>query len=304
MKHEATQGADLILEAFDKKGCDAFNISSYDLAMGKDFLLEKQRKVRFPFVSANLADEKTGQPIFRPYVIKEINGLKVGIFGLVTDRIKVPDLRIEEPIEVATGVVRQLREGCDLIIALTYLEHGKDLKLAQEVEGINFIISGGQHAPFRQMGTTQKKVDHTAIVQAGNRGRYLGRLDITVVDDVCQFVDYSKKSTILSQLESLRDQIELFGQELSSSSDRKRIRKALKTFNKLTKQLKKVEGGSHYINTAIPMNRDIRRDKEIEGMVRQYKANIAEIRKQKSKNMPIQKKTRHERDKEVQDLMD
>jgi 5'-nucleotidase len=47
------------------------------------FLEETYRGARFPYVSANVVDAETGQPILRPYVVKEVNGTPIAFIGAV-----------------------------------------------------------------------------------------------------------------------------------------------------------------------------------------------------------------------------
>ena len=66
-------------------GYDAVNVGEKDLMMGLRFLMDVVRKGKFSFISANLVDKRTEKGIFNPYVIKEIAGLMIGLFGLLDD---------------------------------------------------------------------------------------------------------------------------------------------------------------------------------------------------------------------------
>ena len=296
-KENATLKADLIIRALNKMGCDVINVGYSDLAMGKDFLLERQKTANFPFISANLVDKKTGKPLFKPYVIKQINGLKVGIFGLITSKTRIyqvlGNVSVKQPIEAAGEAIKQLKGKCDIIVGLVHLETQEDVKLAQEVEGINFIINGYRKSPRFRPGKTKStetsstKVNSTVILGSNNKGRYLGRLDITTVDDqFADYSDYSEKPGILSQLGTIKDEIKQFGEKLDSSSDAKRITNALKNLEKAEKQLKDVRGGSHYTSTTILLDNSINEKPDIKTLVKQHKDYVGEIRKQKVKMMP------------------
>ena len=76
--------AELIAQIYQHVGIDAINVGELDLVLGLDYLKELEKKYDLPFVSANLVDE-TNSLIFKPYVIKKINGKKIGIFGLMGD---------------------------------------------------------------------------------------------------------------------------------------------------------------------------------------------------------------------------
>ena len=290
LRDEAAAKADTIIKSFNRMGCDAFNIGCYDLAMGKDFLLERQKIANFPFLSANLVDKKTGKLIFRPYVIKETNGLKIGIFGLVTTQVesiqRSANFEVQEPIEVARKLVMELKDKCDLIIALTQLGSQGDVELVRQVPEINIIIGGqGKIGPlFKPRKMKPTRVDHTVILQAHNQGRHLGRLDLTISNKSYDFVDYSEKLEILGQIASVKNRIEQFGQVLdksSSSSDAKRIGKALKSLHKAEKHLNDVHGSSHYVNTSVILDKNIKADPDIQVLITHYREDMRKIRQER-----------------------
>ena len=286
MESEATLKADLILKAFGTIGCDALNIGRYDLAMGEEFLLEKQKTVNFPFISANLIDKRTGRLIFQPYVIKEVGKLRIGILGLMTNKVKLdqsaPDLRVDEPIETAKRIVAELKNKCQVIILLSQLRYQDNVKLADQVADINFIIGRGKAGPLRQKGTGPTRANYNSILHGLNRGRQLGRLDVTVVDNWYHFMNYSERLKILTDIEGIGGRIKRFSQGLNpSSSDFKKINKALKNLDKVGQHLEGVQGGSNFTITNVPMDTTVRGNQQIEMMVKQHKNDIAKIRKQR-----------------------
>ena len=76
----ASVTADIILNAFNEIGCDAFSPGSQDFALGLDFLLKMEKSANFPFVSANIKDI-TGNHLFRPYQIVSKGGVSLGFIG-------------------------------------------------------------------------------------------------------------------------------------------------------------------------------------------------------------------------------
>jgi len=139
----------------------------------------------FDVVSVNLIiDDHELANRIQPYVIKEIAGIKVGVFGMM-----IPDLlRIcklpgggvsvnQDIISLAQNMVDNLiNKGCDIIISLTHIGVELDRELAQKVDGIDIIIGGHDHIYVHE--TT----GNTIIVQDGVRGEYLGVLKFTFED--------------------------------------------------------------------------------------------------------------------------
>ncbi len=95
-RRDALLRVDLLIQSYNDMGYDAVNVGEKDLIMGLTFLSDLTQKAKFPFLSANLLDKKTEKAIFKPYVIKEIAGLKIGIFGLLDDTFN-PILQEKEP---------------------------------------------------------------------------------------------------------------------------------------------------------------------------------------------------------------
>ena len=168
-------------------GYDAMTPGNHDFNYGQDRLVELSKTMDFPLISANVkkADTSTLLP---PYIIKEVNGIKVGIFGLSTPETtykthpkNVQGLDFEDPSKAAAAMVKELENKTDIIIALAHL--GLDggsvytsEKVALEVPGIDLIIDGHSHTILPE----GKKVNDTLIVQTGEYDKNLGIVNVTV----------------------------------------------------------------------------------------------------------------------------
>jgi 5'-nucleotidase/UDP-sugar diphosphatase len=183
-KEQEVKKAELILEGYKQSGYDAINVGDLDLVLGKDFLLEQQKNSQIPFLSANIVDKERGKSVFTPYLIRDIAGLRVGVFGLISDKITlksgrkvIPDLLVKNHTEVAQEMVGKLRKKCDLLICLSHLGLKGDRELAQEVKGIDIIVSGHGRSLLKQ----PNKVKSTLILQAAQLGKYVGKLDLHLI---------------------------------------------------------------------------------------------------------------------------
>lgn len=158
----------------------------------------------FPFVSANvnfLADEKfTG--LFSDLIsskpengkiyngiIKEVNGEKVGIFGLTTEETKDLSspgaITFEEYLAEAKKAVAAFEnQGVDKIVAITHIGYDdnanvdNDLMLAAKVEGIDVIVGGHSHTALSEPKVVANDKTPTVIVQTGANNSNLGVLDV------------------------------------------------------------------------------------------------------------------------------
>jgi 5'-nucleotidase/UDP-sugar diphosphatase len=125
--------------------------------------------------------------LVKPYTVKEIQGIRIGFFGIMgKDAASVSPfafpIKFRNPIEVSREMVKFLREKekVDLVICLSHSGLSKDKsrsedeQLAQEVSGIDIIVSGHTHTKLTQ----PLRVNQTIIVQAHAYGMNVGILDL------------------------------------------------------------------------------------------------------------------------------
>jgi len=176
--------ADVIARIYNRIGIDAVNVGELDLVLGVGFLKELEKKHDFPFISANLMDD-TNTPIFKRYVIKEVNGKKVGIFGLMGDTSemlskvrKITDgaVTVQDPLQAAESVVQELTGKVDYMVALTHQKANRDWVIARRVDGIDLVVGGHDKLKTRK----PSQADETLIVRAGEKNQYQGMLEIAL----------------------------------------------------------------------------------------------------------------------------
>lgn len=173
-------------------GYDAMALGNHEFDVPPRVLRQQAEWAGFPFLAANVFDKKTERHLFGDYITFDFDGLKVIVFGLLTeDTLRVGNLQhmhgmeIRPAVETAARIVPGLREKADLLIALTHMgyypegNHGVntpgDVTLARKVPGIDVIVGGHTHDPLKQ----PVAVGRTLIVQAGEWGKYLGQLDLS-----------------------------------------------------------------------------------------------------------------------------
>jgi len=132
-------------------------------------------------------EESFKKGIVKPYIIKEIQGIRIGIFGILgKDAAEVSPfarpIKFRDPIETSREMLKTLKEKekTDLVICLSHggLRENKsfseDDRLAKEVPGIDLIVGGHSHTKLKN----PLMVNQTMIVQAGGHGEYVGVLDL------------------------------------------------------------------------------------------------------------------------------
>lgn len=164
------------LAAMESMKYDAVNISDDEFNFGEDFFKGSVRSAGLDFISANLASDK-----LKPYVIREVEGAKIGIIGItnLAAKQKAQGLKISEPKQAVEASVKELKkQEVGLIILLSNLGEEEDLKIIGSVPGISVLIDG--HGRGNTAKGSFAKAGNTVILRPSWQGRRLGKaiLDI------------------------------------------------------------------------------------------------------------------------------
>lgn len=215
--------ADLQFMNLMKYDVMTFGNHEFDLGSspeGHKALADFIKGAQFPFVSSNvdfskddhfkglfsdLVSSKPEDGKIYNGIIKEVDGEKIGFFGLTTAETK--DISSPEKVEfkdyldTAQKAVKAFeKQGVNKIVAITHIgyddnpAYDNDLLLASKVKGIDVIIGGHSHTQLDQPVVIDKdekgkKKDPTVIVQAYQYNEYLGTLD----------VEFDRKGKIVGQ---------------------------------------------------------------------------------------------------------
>lgn len=149
-------------KVFNAVGLDAYALGNHEFDEGEGRLAELIQMANFPIVSANV-HPTSASPLYganiHPYIIKEIDGQRVAVVGvlkvektvessLVTDAVE-----FSNEIETVRKTVAELEfQGINKIIVLSHVGYDFDQKLAAEVVGIDAIIGGDSHTLLDSTG--------------------------------------------------------------------------------------------------------------------------------------------------------
>jgi len=194
-------GGELEFKLMSMMKYDVSTIGNHDFDNGIDGLYSQLPNAKFEFVSANYDFKNTVlDSHVKPYTIKHVDGIKVGIFGLgieldgLVDKKNYKETVYNNPIEVATDMARILKseQKCDLVICLSHLgfkykdEPNKpsDIVLAQKTKNIDLIIGGHTHT-FLDKPVIEKNLEGKEVLinQVGCYGLNLGRIDFYLTND-------------------------------------------------------------------------------------------------------------------------
>jgi 2',3'-cyclic-nucleotide 2'-phosphodiesterase (5'-nucleotidase family) len=216
------------LIALNKMGIDALNIGAYD-AVSSRLIKQNEPKLVFPLVSANIKSISTGELIFKPYTIKETQGIKIGIFGLTSDHpnpmiLKNKDILIDDPVKEASKTVSQLKaEDCDIIILLSQLNDTENINVAKQVQGIHFIFGSSSET------VQEKTVENTAIFSSGINGKKAALIKTSFRGKASSFYDISTKRALEERLKNMGGEDQEKSEDLAS--EKAAIENRLRSFN-------------------------------------------------------------------------
>ena len=179
---ERTKGK-VMVDAMNAMNYDAMVIGNHEPDHTAAALKDRIREARFAVLAANIR-AANGHLYARPYLLRIVNGVPVGILGIAypntpatTASKNVEGLTFLDAVETARTFVPRLRkEGAQIVIVLSHYGLSADQKLARAVPGIDVIVGGHSHNRM----TEALREGETLIVQAGAHGSDLGRLDLDI----------------------------------------------------------------------------------------------------------------------------
>ncbi len=171
-----------ILGLMSEAGYELYAFGNHEFDKGPDVLAAALDRTDLECICTDLAVE--GTPLegrCAPWLIKDYEGLSVGFFSLMTEGF--PYVTSGKSVEmtgtnfeVAHRAVRELRDaGAQLVVGLTHVGHERDLEIARSVPGIDIIFGGHSH----EYAKTAYRMGGTFVVNGGEKGSYLVRLDLT-----------------------------------------------------------------------------------------------------------------------------
>lgn len=161
-------------------------------------IIEKDFKGKIDFVAQNVKTKDFEDPVFKPFVIKEMNGAKVAIIGqafpytpIANPAWQVPSwtFGIQEA-ELQKQVNAAKAQGAQAVVLLSHNGMDVDLKLASRVTGIDAILGGHTHDGVPKPTMITRSDGQTLVTNAGSNCKFLGVLDIDVQQGKVKAVNY------------------------------------------------------------------------------------------------------------------
>lgn len=189
-----------IIDAMNYLGLDAACVGNHEFDYGWQNAIDQFRKAKFPILNGNIFLKGTDKLHWNnPYLIKVVNGIRIGIIGLhgkfafydTTSAEMIGGVETRDEDIYLRKYVEELKGKTDLIILLSHLgipgtqsstgandvsrHHQAEIKLAERVPGVDIMVTGHPHS-----GTPEPIISNgTIIVSTDAYTIELGKLDIT-----------------------------------------------------------------------------------------------------------------------------
>ena len=151
-------------------------------------LVDKQLKGSIEFLAQNVTTVDFGDPVFTPWVMREINGVPIAIVGqafpytpiahprhLMADwTFGIQEEKLQKTVDAA------IAKGAHAVILLSHNGMNVDLKLAGRVSGIDVILGGHTHDAVPDPVAVKNRGGTTLVTNAGCNGKFLAVLDLDV----------------------------------------------------------------------------------------------------------------------------
>ena len=194
---------------------DSMTVGNHEYNFGLKVLEKARGEAKFPWLSANTYDTGKQQPHYKPYIVKEVTGVKIGVLGLTTPGIPNWDnppnyagLEFQEPLAEARKWVPILRdqEKVDVVVIAMHMGLEEDLRtgevtpgqvlheneaiaIANEVPGVDVIFMGHTHRDVPSV-----YINGVLLTQANYWGRHLARADLYLQKTATGWRMYAKSA--------------------------------------------------------------------------------------------------------------
>jgi 2',3'-cyclic-nucleotide 2'-phosphodiesterase (5'-nucleotidase family) len=172
-----------VWEVANHLGIDVNTLGNHEFDYGWEQIPKFIQSVRFPTVAANVTNSAGETLTPSPYVIREVNGIRVAVIGLLTGRLDELSRsnfrgpwRALPPAETVQRYAEEVRGQADLVVALGHLFDEEDDEILRRATSVPVLVSGHNHGGQQEL----KEYEGRICVKVRAYGRELGRLDLEI----------------------------------------------------------------------------------------------------------------------------
>ena len=200
-----------VMKILNEMNYDATIVGNHDFDYGLDNLHHLVDTATFPVLGGNIIENASGKVMsgVKPYIMKEVNGVKVGIIGVAEDKTATDTnaentvgLHFENSANTINKYKKELeKQGAQMVIVVSHNGPEVDARLAQQLQGVDVIVSAHSH----QVINPPRVVGDTLLVQSGSKGMNLGQLDLVYDPKTDKVVSYTSASNPITNQNSSKD---------------------------------------------------------------------------------------------------
>ncbi len=184
-----TQGEDMA-RACRLLGVDAMT-GHWEFTLGAprvQALIQANMNAQMEFIAHNVKTTDFEDPVFKPYVLREQNGVLCAVIGqafpytpIAHPKYLVPDWTFGLQEKALQDLIQEVRgKGAKVVVLLSHNGLDVDLKLASRVEGLHAILGGHTHDALPKPIWVKNRGGQTLVSNAGCNGKFIGLLDLAV----------------------------------------------------------------------------------------------------------------------------
>lgn len=181
-----------IIPILNKIGFQAM-VGHWDFAYGPSQLKKLESLLNHPVLGINVYN-KDGSLFLDPYVILEIENIKVAVIGVCSNIIDktMPKqfsegLLVTDGIKELPGAIEGVRSmGADIVFLLSHNGYPQDIDMLGQIPGIDVCLSAHTHNRLYEATI----INETILIQCGCHGSFVGHLNIEINDGKIQDFNY------------------------------------------------------------------------------------------------------------------
>ncbi|MFC6904916.1 bifunctional metallophosphatase/5'-nucleotidase [Halalkalicoccus tibetensis] len=218
-----------MIDALNASGLDYNTYGNHEFDLGPEVLAERVAGSEFPWVSANVVDERTGD-VFgaehgaERYVLREAGGVTLGFTGLCTE--DTPDVSSPgehvaflDPAEAMESLTTEMcRAGADVIVVLSHLASPVAEEVAAAVDDIDVMV--GDH--YSEVYDEPAEINDAILSFVGDEFEFVGEIELAVNDGEVadyEFTMHTVAEADVEPLSAVTEVVERYEAELDEELD-------------------------------------------------------------------------------------
>lgn len=239
------------IEIMNMLAPDVVTLGNHEVDYGVAHLLFIEKCALFPIINANMYITSNHVRLFKPYIILDVDGMKILFIGILTKDV-LAQTKQEELIgsfidvkeaahEVGKICDYYRTEDIDFTVLLTHIGFERDKELASILDprwGVDIIIGGHSHTLLDEPAT----VAGIPIVQAASGTAQIGRFDIIIDTDKNAIDSYTWNLISINEENCPRDiQLEEVILKYKDQTDKKYTRVLTRLMDRYTHNVRNQE---------------------------------------------------------------